>query len=55
MLKVKQNGALNAAAAKVLHLENNSEVTYNPLLAAFSVPSGGSDEVGTALGTWQEL
>ncbi|MFH0820117.1 MAG: pilus assembly PilX N-terminal domain-containing protein [bacterium] len=55
LLKVKNNGALNAAAAEELWLEPNSRVTYNPLLAAFSVPGGGGgDEVGTALGTWEE-
>jgi hypothetical protein len=55
MLKVKNNGQLNAAAAKTLYLEPNSQVTYNPNLKAFSIPSGGGNNVGTALGTWEEL
>lgn len=55
MLKVKNNGALNAAAAEALYLEPNSEVTFNPFLTSFNVPSGGDGEpVGTAIGTWQE-
>jgi len=33
----------------------NIEVIYNTLLMAFTIPSGGGDEIGTALGTWQEL
>ncbi|PIS04924.1 MAG: hypothetical protein COT81_03845 [Candidatus Buchananbacteria bacterium CG10_big_fil_rev_8_21_14_0_10_42_9] len=54
-LKVKNNGFLNAAAALTLHLEERSEVTYNPLLSAFTIPSGGGEAVGTSLGTWVEL
>jgi len=54
-LRVKQNGALNAAASKNLHLEQNSTVTYNPLLAAFVVGTGGGGQpIGTALGSWHE-
>lgn len=55
MLKVKNNGQLNAAVAEVLYLEPNSQVTFNPFLTAFYIPNGGGDEVGTALGSWQEL
>jgi len=55
MLKVKNNGRLNAACADTLYLEPNSEVVYNPLLMAFTIPSGGGDEIGAALGTWSEL
>jgi hypothetical protein len=55
MLKVKNNGALNAAAAESLFLEPNSTVTYNPFLAGFTIPGGGGETVGTSLGTWEEL
>lgn len=55
MLRVKNNGSLNAAAAKELWLEPRSRVTYNPFLASFSIPGGGGGEqIGTALGTWEE-
>ena len=54
-LKVKNNGFLNAAAAETLYLEPNSTVTYNPMLASFTVPGGGGEQIGTALGSWQEL
>ena len=55
LLKVKQNGSLNAAAAETLHLENNATVTYNPMLASFVVGDGGGEEIGTSLGSWREL
>ena len=54
-LRVKNNGALNAAAAYELWLEPNATVTFNPLLLAFTIPSGGGNNVGVALGTWEEL
>ena len=54
MLKVKNNGSLNAALAEKLYLEQNSTVTFNPLIAAFYVPSTGGHEIGTALGSWRE-
>lgn len=54
LLKVKNNGHLNAAAVEQLCLENGASVTFNPNIAAFTVPSGGGDELGVALGTWQE-
>lgn len=55
MLRVKENGCLNAAASQKIHLEENSTVTYNPLLSSFVVGSGGGEEIGTSLGSWQEL
>ncbi len=54
LLKVKNNGHLNAAAVQKLCLENGANVTFNTNLASFTVPGGGGDTVGTALGTWQE-
>jgi len=54
LLKVKNNGALNAAVAEQLFLEPNSTVTYNPNLIYFTVPAGSETPVGTALGTWRE-
>ena len=54
MLKVKNGGHLNAAAVEKLCLENGSNVVFNPNILSFTVPSGGHDTVGTALGTWQE-
>jgi hypothetical protein len=55
MLKVKNNGNLNAAVAETLYLEPNAQVTYDPLLSFFIISSGGGNTVGTALGSWQEL
>lgn len=55
MLKVKNNGSLNATCADKLYLMQNSSVTFNPLLSAFYIPNGGGNNVGTALGTWREL
>lgn len=54
MLKVKNGGNLNAGAAETLYLEPNAIVTYNPNLAAFNVPAGSEEPIGTALGTWRE-
>ena len=55
LLKVKNNGSLNAAAAITLFLEPNSTVTFNPFLSSFVIGSGGGEEIGTSPGTWQEL
>lgn len=54
ILKVKNNGFLNAAAVEQLCLENNAGVTFNPHLVSFTIPAGGGQTIGTALGTWEE-
>ncbi len=56
MLKVKNNGTLNAAVAKKLFLEPNSVVTFNPNFSSIvSGNGGGGANVGTQFGTWHEL
>lgn len=54
-LFVKNNGCLNASATYKIHLMQNSTVNFNPDISSFTVPAGGGTDVGTALGTWQEL
>ncbi|PLX21255.1 hypothetical protein C0584_03175, partial [Candidatus Parcubacteria bacterium] len=53
VLKVKNNGEVNAAFSKELYLEQNSKVIFNNSLSAFSVVS--SDENFINVVDWQEL
>ncbi len=56
MLKVKNNGTLNAAVAKKLFLEPGSKVTFNPNFSSIIAGEGGGGaEVGAKPGTWKEL
>ena len=34
---------------------NNATVTYSENLASFVIGSGEGEQIGTALGTWEEL
>lgn len=55
MIRVVYNDAnLNGTSRYYIRLEEGSTITYNPALASFTIPAGGDDTVGTALGTWEE-
>lgn len=55
LLKVKNGGDLNAAAAHRLELEPNAVVTFDSILSSFVIGTGGGEDIGVSLGTWQEL
>lgn len=55
MLRVKNNGTLNAAIAEIMYLDPNSIVTYNPNLSWFTIPNPSGNTVDVVVDTWQEL
>lgn len=55
MVRLYNGSHLNGTSGYYVRLEEGSSITYNPALASFTVPTGGENEVGTALGTWEEL
>lgn len=55
MVRLYNGSNLNGTSGYYIQLEEMSSITYNLNLASFTVPSGGDNEVGTVLGTWEEI
>ena len=53
-IRVKNGGTVNASAAEKIHLEQTSNVQYNPNLNSFYIPpEGGEQSIVPYL--WKEL
>ncbi|KKW01380.1 MAG: hypothetical protein A2898_03630 [Candidatus Kerfeldbacteria bacterium RIFCSPLOWO2_01_FULL_48_11] len=55
MVRLYNGSDLNGTSGYYIRLEERSTITYDPNLAAFTIPAGGGEDVGVALGSWEEL